>query len=167
LSIALRRRSKPPLLERLNEADRQVLAIIFKNLKDKVQELDELIKDYLPAEHASSGRKLIKAVGSFGVEKKIDKIVKTIFERYMHLLIFATIETPTLPIELVSAAMGGTSLEGSAKLKPLYLVKIQRDDGFIGRKDEMDRLGVLLSPMDKHNRVALVALGGRGQSYVS
>lgn len=121
-----------------------------------------MLKDYLPAEDASSGRKLMKAMGSFGVEKKIDKIVKTVFERYMPLLTFAIIEKPTLPIELVSAAMGGTSLEGSAKPMPHYLVKIQRDDDFVGRKDVMDQLDVLLYPKDKHNRVALVALGGMG-----
>jgi hypothetical protein len=52
----------------------------------------------------------------------------------MPLHTFATIETPTLPIELVSAAMGGTSLEGSAKLKLYYLVKIQRYDDLLAEK---------------------------------
>jgi len=35
----------------------------------------------------------MKAMGSFGVEKKIDKIVKAVFERYMPLLNFVTVET--------------------------------------------------------------------------
>jgi hypothetical protein len=81
------------MLEHLNEADRHVLMLILEDLKDKVQELDVLLKDYLPAEDVSSGRKLMKAMGSFGAEKKIGKIVKAIFERYMLLLNFATIDS--------------------------------------------------------------------------
>jgi hypothetical protein len=160
--MAIRRRSDQSMLEHLNEADRRVLMLILEDLKDKVQELDVLLKDYLPAEDASSGRKLMKAMGSFGAEKKIGKIVKAIFERYMLLLNFATIETLTLPIDLVSAAMEGIPLKATLNPKPQYLVKIQRNNDFVGRKDVMDCLNALLSPLDKHNRVALGALGGMG-----
>ncbi len=58
------------MLERLSEAGWHILVLIMKNLEDNVQELEVLIRDYIPAEDASSGRKLIKAMGSFGVEEK-------------------------------------------------------------------------------------------------
>jgi hypothetical protein len=131
--MAIRRKSDQSMLERLSEDDRRVVSLILRNLKDKAQELDILLEAYLPAEDASSGGKLMKAMGSFGMEKKNDKIMKGIFERYMPFLNFVTIETGTLPIELLSTAMEGTSLEATAKPKPHYLVKVQRDDDFVGR----------------------------------
>lgn len=66
----------------------------------------------------------MKAMGSFGVEKKIDKIVKLISERYMPLLNFAAIDNPTLLVELVLAAMEGISLEA----------------GFLGKNPQMMNL---------------------------
>lgn len=160
--MAIRRRSDLSVLEHLNEPDRQILTVILNDLKSKIQELDSLLRDYLPVEDASSSRKLMKAMGSFGVEKKIDRLVKIVFERYMPLLNFAMSGTSMLPSELIPNAKEGASLESGGESKPHFLVKVQRDDDFVGRTDVIDRLNSLLSPVDKHNRVALIALGGMG-----
>jgi hypothetical protein len=132
--MALRRRADKSVLERSNESDRRVLLLIPETLKEKVQELQTLLDDYLPKEDASSGRKIIKAMGSFGVEKKIDIVVKEVFERYMPLLNFAALDNQTLPAELISAAIKGTLLQAGAKQNPHFLLKIKRDDDFVGKK---------------------------------
>ncbi len=82
------------------------------------------------------------------------------------LLNFANVETSSHPMELLGGAMESTSLEAPAKPSPHYLVKIQRDDDFVGRENVMDRLNTLLSSKSTHNRVALVALGGVGLVFL-
>ena len=94
--------------------------------------MEGLLKDYLPAENASSCQKLLKAIGSIGLEKKIDKIVKAMFERFMPVLTLASIDNPNSPTKAIAAVMESTKLETTVKPKPHYLVKIQRDDDFVG-----------------------------------
>lgn len=162
--MAVRNRSDPSVLGRLNEEGRQALKSIFEDLKRKLQELQKLLHDYLPSEDASSSTKFLKAMGSLAIEKRIDKIMKLIFERYMPVLTLSTIDNQTLQTEVIKKAMETTSMESRVNLrqKPHFLVNVQRDDDFVGRQDIMSRLNALVNPVERHNRVALVALGGMG-----
>ncbi|KAL2787495.1 hypothetical protein BJX66DRAFT_310736 [Aspergillus keveii] len=51
-------------------------------------------------------------------------------------------------------------------VKPIFMVDILRDNSLIGREDVMQFLENKLSP-ERHNRVALVALGGIGKTRIA
>jgi hypothetical protein len=141
---------------------------IFEDLRKKLQEPQKLLIDYLPSEDTSSSTKFLKAMGSLTTEKWIDKITKLIFKRYMPALTLATIDNPSLQMEVIKKAIETTSTESRANLKPKphFLVNVQRDDELVGRQDVIAQLNVLITPVERHNRVALVAMGGMGSVFL-
>lgn len=65
--------------------------------------------------------------------------------------------------QFVAPAAGlPTLLNEKRPRKPLFMVNIRREGELVGREDVMARLTSSLSQEDRHNRIALVALGGMG-----
>ncbi|KAK2761543.1 hypothetical protein FQN54_001371 [Arachnomyces sp. PD_36] len=160
LAVTLQKRSDEEVLKALSETERKALANVLSHLQSKAQELKTLLDTVFPAENASAWEKGWKAAKSFRQEKKAQAILNEIesYFQYLELNDFHPVKPASDTLPLPSA---------KEPWKPLFVVNIRREGDLIGREDVMERITDSLSHEDKHNRIAIVALGGLGKTRVA
>lgn len=117
---------------------------VVKGCKQLIDELQGLLDRWLPKPSDHLFKKIKKLVLSFEKEKEIDSI-KLRLKGYIQTLTYYE-----------SGDKQSTMVE---RIRPLFEVPFSKDEQFIGRQEELNKIDALLS---EEGRVAVVGIGGVG-----
>ena len=177
-------RNKLPLLLRMVEILQSdvkaepLLAPVLDGLGKEIASFDETILKVLPSPQASNREKIVKAVRGVGSQKKIDEFWTSIQDYLTTLTSFNSTRHADSHRELMAMIEGRyqrpaepPSYEASVpsvskpKLKPIWMVKYDLEEDFVGRSAIMSSIEKQLA--EGNRRAALAGIGGVGKSRIA
>lgn len=163
---------------KLNVDSESLLMPVLDGLRKDILSFDETLLKSLPSPNASNREKIAKAIKGVGMQKKIDEFWSNIQDYLNTLTAFWQARHATSLRELIAKVEG--RLERPAeppayealvasmpkpKLNPVWMVKYDIEDDFIGRDEILQAVGRQLA--EGNHRAALAGIGGVGKSRIA
>lgn len=140
----------------------QALRKVLDGCEATVAKLKDIFHNVLPAKDASKGTRGWKAVSSVGQDKKFEALDKDLM-RFVEVLTLYHSSRGLSTAQLTLALNNPTAKVDHAAQKPIFMVRYQRDDDFIGREDIMLEISTRFE--QKALRVAITGIGGVGYVF--
>lgn len=135
LQKTLERARSGEIGEDASKALKQTLAQCEENIKD----LNDIFEKVLPKEGASRFKRGLQAVSSLGQDKKVEEINKAMLDHINVLSYFHSSEGATA-MQVSEAFKSLTTKVEEAPRKPMFLVRYQKEEDFIGRRSIMEEI---------------------------
>lgn len=160
-----------------SNANRESLLVpVLNGLRKEIVSFDDTLLKVLPSPHASNREKIAKAIRGVGIQKKIDETQSGIQDYLNTLTAFQQTCNADSLRELMSMVEGRlerpaeppayeTLSVPSPELKPIYMVKYDLENDFVGRDGIMSTIEKQLT--EGNHRVALAGIGGVGKSRIA
>ncbi|KAL8893195.1 MAG: hypothetical protein Q9192_005507 [Flavoplaca navasiana] len=166
LSDALKRTQQRIKTEALDEEACLALKPILQDCHSDISELNGIFDKCLPRDGSSKFYRGWKAVISLKQDKKVEEISELIHKR-VQLLTYHHVAAPTsstMATDVLSTRIEAMQIANEKSSKIYSMIPVQWAEDFTGRQEEMSSLTSKLSQPNKHNRVAVVGLGGIGKT---
>ena len=155
-----------------------LLVPVLDGLGKDIIDFDKLLSKALPSPDASNKEKIAKAIRSVGIQKQINEFrlsiqdylnTLTAFQHTRHAEslreLIATVERqnepPTKPPDYEALVL----CVPKPKLNPVWMVKYDLEEAFVGREDIMSSIEKQLT--EGNHRAALAGIGGVGKSRIA
>lgn len=120
------------------------------------RELEDILVKALPSENDSSWDRRIKALGSLTNGKAVEKIEEGLKNRTILLTYYQASVGPASDGYILQRERANPA----NRQQPCFMVKVAREDNFIGREDVIKEIDRRLA--EKQHRVAIAGIGGVG-----
>lgn len=160
---------------KLNPNTEPLLIPVLDGLRKEIVSFDETLLKVLPSPHASNREKITKAIRSVGIQKKIDEFKSSIQEYLRTLDAFHNAHHADSLRELMATIEGRLerpveppayeALLPKPKLNPVWMVKYDLEEDFVGRDGIMSTIEKQLT--ESNHRAALAGIGGVGKSRIA
>lgn len=162
----------------LNANTEPLLVPVLHGLRKDIVSFDETLLKVLPSPHASNREKITKAIKSVGIQKKIDEFWSSIQDYINTLTAFQHASHANSLRELMAMVEGRLerpveppAYEASVpsvpkpKQNPVWMVKYDLEEDFVGRDDIMTTIEKQLT--ESNHRASLAGIGGVGKSRIA
>lgn len=148
---------------KLEGEERKALEQSLRACHENIKELSEIFKKVFPADGASRLTRGWKAVSSLRHDKNVEAIDKSITSYVEALTFYHSSESAS--ISQITEVLRDLSVkfEEPAR-KPLFVVRYQKEEEFIGRKPIMEEIE---KRFESSRRVAIAGIGGVGKSRIA
>lgn len=145
-----------------------LLSPVLDGLRKEIENFDNALLKVSPSPQASQREKISKAIKSVGIQTRLDDFRSSIQDYLNTLSAFQHtrhVDALRQLLTLVESRNPESSAEGLKLNKPIWSVKYDADEDFVGRDDVMEKIDSQIQN-NKH-RVALAGIGGVGKSRIA
>ncbi|KAI4262142.1 MAG: hypothetical protein L6R42_002673 [Xanthoria sp. 1 TBL-2021] len=148
----------------LGEEACAALKPVLQDCQSSISDLNDIFDKCLPRDGSSKIHRGWKAVISLRQDKKLEEISELLQKR-VSFLTYHHVTTPASnAVDSVSAGITALHFKDAKGTKTYSRIPVQWAEDFTGREEQLSDVSSKLSQTGKHNRVAVVGLGGVGKT---